>query len=292
MTKIEFKINFELKRIGHFHKIDSPISQVSNKRDNDIRKDMQKIATDARYCGIGVTANKKGNVNTWTNADVLKIVNYYKNNGLKDATIINMVSSFRSFLHETGKTNITITNEQLGLKREIEYKDKSLEAKNVDINEKLTYFKEKDVNVYTQLKLAVIAGLRREETVHAGLALAKGYDIVKDNKLFLKSSWCKNGRPRNIALSDEKAKEIKALRDYLKTTNYKQDRNLAQEKDHLSNAIRAQGFNIHAARHTFAKNEFLNETGKKGLTEKEAKQSVSEKLGHCRIGITKTYLAK
>ena len=290
MTKIEFKINQDLRSIEHFHKIDSPISVVSNKRDHDIRQDLQKIATDARSYDIGVTANKKGDMSKWTNLDVSKMVNYYKAQGLKDATIINIISSLRSFLHETGRTNINISNGELGLNRIIEYRDKSLEAKNVNIDDKLAYFKEKDVNVYTQLKLSTIAGLRREEAVHVGFALVKGYDIIKDNKLILKGSWCKNGRPRGVELSANKINEIKELQNYLKTVEYRQDRNLKQEKDHLSNSIKAEGFNIHACRHSYAKSEF--EESKKGLSENEAKQAVSENLGHNRISITKVYLSK
>ena len=191
MTKIEYKINQELKEIEHFHKIDAPLSVVSNKSNHDIRQDMRRIGHDARNYGIGVTANRKADIGKWSNADIAKMVSYYKAQGLKDATIINHVSSLRSFLHETRRTNINISNGELGLKREIEYKDKSLNAKDIDLNEKLAHFKEKDVNVYVQIKISSIAGLRKEESVHAALALAKGYEIIKDNKLIIKGSWCK-----------------------------------------------------------------------------------------------------
>ncbi len=290
MTKIEFKINQELKEIEHFHKVDNPISPVSNKRDHDIRQDMGMIARDARYYGIGVTANRKSDIGTWTNADIKKMADYYKAQGLKDATIINYVSSLRSFLFETKRTNINISNGELGLKRVIEYKDKSLEAKGIDINEKLAHFKEKDINVYVQLKIAEIAGLRREEAIHAGLALAKDYSVLKGNVLELKGSWCKNGRPRNIGLSDEKAKEIKELQKYATGGNYKMDRNLKQEKDHLSNSIKAQGFNMHAVRHSEAQERYV-ELVSKGHSEKDSKIAVSKELGHNRDYITKVYLA-
>ncbi len=290
MTKIEFKINQELKQIEHFHKVDNPVSPVSNKRDHDIRQDMGMIARDARYYSIGVTANRKGDIGTWTNADIKKMADYYKAQGLKDATIINYVSSLRSFLFETKRTNISATNGELGLKRVMEYNDKSLKAKGVDINEKLNYFKVKDINVYVQLKLAQIAGLRREETIHAGLAIAKGYSVLKENILELKGSWCKNGRPRNITLSDEKAKEIKELQKYAKRGEYRMDRNLKQEKDHLSNSIKAQGFNMHAVRHSEAQERYA-ELKLLGYNEKEAKTAVSQELGHNRDYITKVYIA-
>ncbi len=289
MTKIEYKINQELKEIEHFHKMDAPLSVVSNKSDHDIRQDMRRIGHNARNYGIGVTANRKSDIGTWTNADIKKMADYYKAQGLKDATIINYVSSLRSFLFETKRTNITASNGELGLKRVIEYKDKSLEAKGIDINEKLAYFKEKDVNIYTQLKIAEIAGLRREEAIHAGLALAKGYSVLKENILELKGSWCKNGRPRNITLSDEKAKEIKELQKYAKGGEYRMDRNLKQEKDHLSNSIKAQGFNMHAVRHSEAQERYA-ELVSKGHSEKDSKIAVSQELGHNRDYITKVYL--
>ena len=204
-------------------------------------------------------------------------------------TIINYVSSLRSFLFETKRTNITASNSELGLKRVIEYKDKSLEAKSIDLNEKLAYFKEKDVNVYAQLKLAEIAGLRKEESIHAGLAIAKGYAVLKGNVLGLKGSWCKNGRPREIALSEEKIKEIKELQKFTIGGKYRMDRNLKQEKDHLSNSIKAQGFNMHAVRHSVAQERYA-ELVSKGRSEKDAKIAVSKELGHNRYYITKVYL--
>ena len=291
MTKIEYKINQELKEIEHFHKMDAPLSVVSNKSDHDIRQDMRRIGHDARNYGIGVTANRKADVGKWSNADIKQMVNYYKTQGLKDATIINYISSLRSFLHETGRTNINISNGELGLKREIEYKDKSLKAKGIDLNEKLAYFKEKDGNVYVQLKLAEIAGLRREESIYAGFAIAKGYGVLKGNVLELKGSWCKNGRPRNIVLSNEKVKEINELQKYAKGSEYKMDRNLKQEKNHLSNLIKSQGFNMHAVRHSVAQERYA-ELISNGKLDKEARQVVSNELGHGRVYVTKVYLGK
>ena len=290
MTKLEYKINQELKQIEHFHKVDNPISPVSNKRDHDIRQDMVMIARDARHCEIGVTANKRGDIGTWTNTDIKQIVNHYKAAGLTDATIINYVSSLRSFLFETKRTNITASNGELGLKRVIEYKDKSLKAKGIDLNEKLAYFKEKDVNVYVQLKISSIVGLRKEESVHAALALAKGYDIVKDNKLILKGSWCKNGRPREIGLSPEKVREFAELKQFAVNNNYNKSRNLKQEMDHLANCIKSAGFNMHAVRHSIAQERYA-ELIADGHSEKYSKITVSQELGHNRDYITKVYLA-
>lgn len=291
MTKIEYKINRELQEIEHFHKMDAPLSVVSNKSDHDIRQDMRRIAHDARNYDIGVTANRKADIGKWSNADIAKMVNYYKTQGLKDATIINYISSLRSFLHETMRTNINISNGELGLKREIEYKDKSLNAKGVDINEKLRYFKEKDANVYVQLKIASIAGLRKEESVHAALALAKGYKIVKNGRLELKGSWCKNGRPREIKLSSEKIKELMELRKYAMNCNYDTNRNLKQEMNHLGNSIKNAGFNMHAVRHSVAQERYV-ELVSKGHSEKYSKIAVSNELGHNRDYVTKVYLGR
>jgi hypothetical protein len=290
MTKLEYKINQELKQINHFHKMDAPLSVVSNKSDHDIRKNMRMIAKDARGFDIGAT-HRKCDIGKWTNADIAKMVVYYKTQELKDATIINYVSSLRSFLHETGRTNINISNRELGLKRIIEYKDKSLKAKGVDIGEKLAYFKEKDVNVYVQLKISSIAGLRKEESVHAALALAKGYNIVRNNKLILKSSWCKSGRPREINLSQIKLKELAELKKYAIKSEYNKSRDLKREMNHLGNSIKNAGFNMHAVRHTLAQERYA-ELIAEGKSDMEARQVVSNELGHGRIYVTKVYLGK
>lgn len=289
MTKIEYNINKELNGINHFHKMDAPLSVVSNKSDHDIRKDMRMIAKDARGFDIGAT-HRKCDIGKWSNADIVKMVGYYKAQGLKDATIINYVSSLRSFLRETGRTNINISNGELGLKREMEYKDKSLAARGVDINEKLAYFREKDVNVYVQLKISSIAGLRKEESVHAALALAKGYDIVKDDKLSLKGSWCKNGRPREINLSPEKVKELTELKKYAMKGEYNKSRDLRQEMNHLGNSIKNAGFNMHAVRHGVAQERYT-ELVAGGKSDRQARQVVSNELGHGRIYVTKVYLS-
>ncbi len=83
MTKIEYKINHELKEIEHFHKMDAPLSVVYNKSDHDIRQDMRRIGHDARNYGIGVTANRKADIGKWSNAGIAKMVSYYKAQGLK-----------------------------------------------------------------------------------------------------------------------------------------------------------------------------------------------------------------
>ena len=67
------------------------------------------------------------------------------------------------------------------------------------------------------------------------------------------------------------------------------DRNLKQEKDHLSNSIKAQGFNMHAVRHSIAQERYA-ELVSKGRSEKDAKIAVSKELGHNRDYITKVYL--
>ncbi len=194
-------------------------------------------------------------------------------------------------MHETQRTNINISNGELGLKREIEYKDKSLNAKGVDINEKLAHFKEKDVNVYAQLKISSIAGLRKEESVHAALALAKGYDIVKNDKLSLKGSWCKNGRPREINLSPEKVKELAELKKYTAKSEYNKSRDLRQEMNHLGNSIKNAGFNMHAVRHALAQKRYA-ELITEGKPDREARKVVSNELEHGRTYVTKVYLGE
>jgi hypothetical protein len=109
--------------------------------------------------------------------------------------------------------------------------------------------------------------------------------------LELKGSWCKNERPRNITLSDEKVKEIKELQKYAIRGEYKMGRNLKQEKDHLSNSIKAQGFNMHAVRHSVAQERYA-ELVLNGRSEKDSKIAVSNQLGYNRDYITKAYLGK
>ena len=68
-------------------------------------------------------------------------------------------------------------------------------------------------------------------------------------------------------------------------------RNLKQEKDHLSNSIKAQGFNMHAVRHSVAQERYA-ELVLNGRSEKDSKIAVSNQLGYNRDCITKAYLGK
>lgn len=68
-------------------------------------------------------------------------------------------------------------------------------------------------------------------------------------------------------------------------------RNLKQEKDHLSNSIKSQGFNMHAVRHAVAQERYA-ELIADSKSDKEARQAVSSELGHGRIYVTKVYPGK
>ncbi len=63
---------------------------------------------------------------------------------------------------------------------------------------------------------------------------------------------------------------------------YNKSRDLRQEMNHLGNSIKNAGFNIHAVRHAVARERYA-ELIAGGKSDKEARQAVSNELGHGRI---------
>ena len=61
--------------------------------------------------------------------------------------------------------------------------------------------------------------------------------------------------------------------------------------NHLGNSIKNAGFNMHAVRHALARERYA-ELIAEGKSDREARQVVSNELGHGRIYVTKVYLGK
>ena len=112
---------------------------------------------------------------------------------------------------------------------------------------------------------------------------------TKSAACILKGSWCKNGRPKEIKLSQEKVREFAELKEFAISSDYNKSRDLKQEMNHLGNSIKNAGFNMHAVRHSEAQERYA-ELIAEGKPDREARQVVSNELGHGRIYVTKVYM--
>ena len=134
------------------------------------------------------------------------LVNRWKSENLASSTIKNRMSHVRWWTEKIGKSSMlpksnSGSNHAINLNIENRsYVPSENKAKSLDIN-KLS----KIDCVYTKLSLILQKefGLRREEAIKFRPSYA-----IKKEKIILKGSWCKGGRPREIPLRLESQKSI------------------------------------------------------------------------------------
>jgi integrase len=149
-------------------------------------------------------------------------------------------------------------------------------------------------------------GLRREEAIKIRPALADKGDV-----LWLKPSWTKGGRAREIPIRTESQKTVLANAKALagneslipSDKNYKQPKNRYEGQ-----CIRVGLSRMHGLRHAYAQRRFAELAGFKAplaggpnrselsndqrALDKKARAEISNELGHKREQITTVYLGR
>ncbi|WP_150468494.1 integrase domain-containing protein [Francisella sp. SYW-9] len=220
--------------------------------------------------------------------------------GLTTATIKNRLACIRWLGEKLGKE---LPDNQ---KLEIENRKYSDNSKNKA--QELNYNKLAKLNNRQSLAIQLQRefGLRREES----LKFQPNY-AIKDNRIELKSSWTKGGRPRTIPILNEKQKELlQKVKDIAgKGSLIESDKKYYQAREALDKACqRAEIKNMHGFRHAYAQDRYRQLTGREcpkngGLTSKqltpeqkiqdfETRMIISEELGHGREEITVQYLGR
>ncbi len=218
-------------------------------------------------------------------------------------TMKNRMSAIRWWAAKVNKQNVVArSNDHYGLPRR-QYANGANRAKEID-EEVLT--KITDPHVRMSLELQAAFGLRREEAIKIQPHLAN-----KGDTLWLKPSWTKGGREREIPVRTEKqrailskAKQLAGRGSLIPThKTYVQQLRLYEGQ-----CIRAGLSNIHGLRHAYAQRRFEEITGFKAplaggpkrteLTneqralDNEARARISKELGHNRPEITAVYLGR
>jgi integrase len=163
-----------------------------------------------------------------------------------------------------------------------------------------------DSFVRASLQLQAVFGLRREEAIKLQPSYADQGD-----KLILKGSWTKGGRPREIPIRTEAQRQLLQKLHQLvgKGSLIPPQRTyIEQLRVYERHTLRAGLHKLHGLRHAYAQQRYLELTGwpaplaggptRKQLTpeqreiDEQARLQIAHELGHGRTQITTIYLGR
>ena len=234
------------------------------------------------------------------------LVKRWQNDGVSAGTMKNRMSALRWLAEKIDNKGLIKSNAELGIENRqyITNKNKSLsltDAKNVDLSKLSPH-----VALSTELQQAF--GLRREESMKFQPAFALGgYSPATADKIMIKPSWAKGGRYREIPITNDHQRELMGRVQALAGNGslIPADKSYRQHKNTFEYETRQAGIGqTHGLRHLYAQNRYHELTGflcpavggvrELSPNEKEldqqARQQISNELGHGRLQITGVYL--
>lgn len=229
------------------------------------------------------------------------LVTRWKEENISDATLKNRMAHLRWWAETIGKPGLVAKdNTHYGINQR-SFVAADSKATTLDKLEKIT-----DPYVRLSLELQRAFGLRREEAIKFKPSYAD-----KGDRIQLKASWAKGGRPREIPIRNEHQREI-----LNKAHNLVQSRSLIppdkryidQLRTYERHTTRTGMDRNHGLRHAYAQERYLELTGylapavggpnSKELTpeqrelDHQARLQISQELGHGREEITAVYLGR
>ena len=229
---------------------------------------------------------------------VEKLVEHWKDKGLKSATIYNKVSHLRWLTQKLNKQNIIPrTNAELGVENRsyVATVDRSQPPPTVSQLEKFTAREKLSIDLQREF------GMRRKESLKFNhtQALSPYSDKVK-----MTGSWCKGGRPRTLEIRTQSQRD---LIDKVKAIVPKNESMIPKGQSYksammaISNKCYLADIRQHGNRHAYAQGRYLELTGRhspvKGIDppirdeiDKMARAVITRELGHSRLDETNSYL--
>jgi hypothetical protein len=221
---------------------------------------------------------------------------------LKPGTLKNRVAALRWWAQKVGKAGvIPADNTTLGIpdRRFVTHDNK---AQQLDARlERIS-----DPHVRMSLLLQAAFGLRRKECI-----LFQPRYADRGDRIRLKASWTKGGRPRTVLLTTaEQRTVLDAAHRFVGAGSFiPADKTYIQQRDTYDGQCKTAGLsNLHGLRYQYAQVRYEALTGWKapaaggpvarGLSSEQrtqdaiARQKVSRELGHERLSITATYLGR
>jgi hypothetical protein len=231
------------------------------------------------------------------------LVKHWLGSGIAVGTIKNRMATLRWWAAKVGKANVVArSNDHYGIPRR-QYASGANRARTLD-EDKLARVTDRYVSMSLELQREF--GLRREEAIKMRPGLAD-----KGDTLWLKPSWTKGGRKREVPI---RTKEQRAVLDRAKELARKgslipSHKNYKQQLDfYEGQCIRAGLSRMHGLRHAYAQRRYQELTGFKApiaggakratlsaderALDKIARAVISTELGHNREAITVVYLGR
>jgi len=153
-----------------------------------------------------------------------------------------------------------------------------------DSEKVVAHLKDKNSKYALPAELALYCGLREDEI--AGL---KGENVDKVQQLLHITG--KGGRYRSVPIPEELLNQLNSSKQYLFTPSASWRAGFRRTVRDATRALGIEISGVHRLRANFAQNKykkFINQ----GLDDREARERVSELLGHARIDVTYKYIPK
>jgi hypothetical protein len=222
---------------------------------------------------------------------------------LSPATIKNRMADLRWWCEHTGKPEVMArSNDAYRIEHRSyvtnENKARELTAAQLD--------RVQDSRVAMSLRLEEQFGLRREEAIKIVPTWAD-----RGDRLVLKSSWTKGGRPREVPIrTPEQRRALEQAHTVAGDESLipPEDRYIDQRRRYERECSRAGIDRAHGLRHAYAQRRYAELTGWQAPTcggpgskqlnpverelDQHARQIISRELGHERIQITAIYLGR
>lgn len=234
---------------------------------------------------------------------VERLVEYWKESGIKPGTIKNRMSHLRWWARKIDKPAIIARdNDYYGIDKR-QYVTNKTKALRISDEQLL---KIKDERIRASVELQSAFGLRREEC----LKFTPGYAIRKD-KIVLKSSWTKGGKAREVLIRNQYQRDIleKVKNMVGNESMIPGDYKYKEWLNRYTGQVAQAGLSkLHGLRHQYAQDRYQELTGRVcpargGLTSRElspeqkkndleARLIISKELGHERESITAIYLGR
>jgi integrase len=153
-----------------------------------------------------------------------------------------------------------------------------------DAEKVVAYLKEKGSAYALPAELALRCGLREDEI--AGL---KGENVDVENRSLHITG--KGGRYRLVPIPVDLLNRLNCSTQYLFTPSASWRAGFRRAVRNATRALEIEISGVHRLRANFAQNKYLNFLTQ-GMADREARQKVSELLGHARIDVTYKYVPK
>jgi integrase len=232
------------------------------------------------------------------------LVNQWKGDKVDPDTIRNRLSKIRWWAKMVGNPGAVKSNADYGVhKKKIDYnQNRAVLLANADLSRVSPH-------VRLSLRLEDQFGLRREEAILFKVSTALGNQTVdKASSIYLLPSWTKGAVGRHVPMISEAQRDL--LREIAgvvgKASLIPEGFNKKEQIKKLENETRAAKIGrTHGLRHGYAHRRYLDLTGwecgavkgvelqlnaKDYAKDQEARQIISEELGHGRKSISKQYI--